>query len=135
RAHQVPSARLGRRPGGRLGPRPDLGMFLREGEVGRRVAPHLRSGERILDFGSGTGRLSRWLAGRVGVFPTGTDLVEYGNRRRDVPFIRIDDPFHVPAPDRSFDAVLLLFALPHNPLEAQGNILADAAPLPRPGLS
>jgi len=62
-------------------------MFLREGEVGRRVAPHLRSGEQILDFGSGTGRLSRWLARRVGVFPTGTDLVEYGNRRRDVPFI------------------------------------------------
>ncbi|TMK81974.1 MAG: class I SAM-dependent methyltransferase [Actinobacteria bacterium] len=106
-------------------------MFLREGEVGRRVAPHLRSGERILDFGTGTGRLSRWLAGRVGVLPTGADLVEYGNRRRDVPFIRMDDPFHVPAPDRSFDAVLLLFALHHNPFEAQGKILAEAARLAR----
>ena len=106
-------------------------MFLREGEVGRRVAPHLRSGERILDFGSGTGRLSRWLAGRVGVLPTGADLVEYGNRRRDVPFIRMDDPFHVQAEDRSFDAVLLLFALHHNPFEAQGKILAEAARLAR----
>lgn len=106
-------------------------MFLREGEVGRRVAPHLRPGERILDFGSGTGRLSRWLADRVGVVPTGADLVEYGNRIRDLPFIRMDDPFHVDVPDGSFDAVLLLFALHHNPYESQGKIVVEAARLAR----
>jgi hypothetical protein len=43
----------------------------------------------------------------------------------------MDDPFHVPAADRSYDAVLLLFALHHNPFEAQGKVLAEAARLAR----
>jgi SAM-dependent methyltransferase len=104
-------------------------MFLRENEVGRRVARHLEPGWRVLDFGSGTGLVSRWLAERVGIEPVLADLVEYGNRRRDLPFLKIDDPFDVPAPDGAFDAVLLLFALHHNPYEAQGKVLAEAARL------
>jgi hypothetical protein len=39
------------------------------------------------------------------------------------------DPFHVPVDDRSFDSVLLLFALHHNPYEAQEKVLAEAVRL------
>lgn len=104
-------------------------MFLRENEVGRRVARHLMPGWRVLDYGSGTGLVSRWLSDRRGIQPVLADLVEYRNRRQDLPFIKLDDPFHVPAPDRAYDAVLLLFALHHNPYEAQGKVLAEAARL------
>ncbi|HYT30745.1 MAG TPA: methyltransferase domain-containing protein [Actinomycetota bacterium] len=104
-------------------------MFPRDNEVGRRVGRRLVPGERVLDFGAGTGQLSRWLAARYGVRPVLADLVEYSNRRRGLPFVKMDDPFHVPAEDRSFDAVLLLFALHHNRYEAQGKVLAEAARL------
>jgi ubiquinone/menaquinone biosynthesis C-methylase UbiE len=102
-------------------------LFLRENEVGHRIAPHLRPGWTMLDLGAGTGRLARWLAQRSRVVPTLADLVPYGNRRPEFPFIQMDDPCHVPAPDRSFDVVLLLFALHHNPRELQGSIVAEAA--------
>jgi SAM-dependent methyltransferase len=106
-------------------------VFLREGEVGSRIAPHLRRGDRVLDYGSGTGLISRWLAARVGIQPTMADLVEYGNRLRGYPFLRLADPYHVPAQDGAYDVVLLLFVLHHNPFEAQGKVLAEAARLAR----
>jgi SAM-dependent methyltransferase len=104
-------------------------VFLRDNEVGRRVAPRLRPGERVLDFGAGTGLISRWLEQRVGVEPSLADLVPYRNRRREYPFLQMEDPFHVPAADRSFDAVLLLFVLHHNRYEAQSKVLTEAARL------
>jgi SAM-dependent methyltransferase len=104
-------------------------MFLREHEVGSRVALHLSPGWRVLDYGSGTGLVSRWLAERRSVRPVLADLVEYRNRRQDLPFIKMDDPFHVPAQDGAYDAVLLLFTLHHNPYEAQGKVVAEAARL------
>jgi SAM-dependent methyltransferase len=106
-------------------------MSLRDDEVGSRVAPHLRPGDRVLDYGAGTGRLARWLAGRVGIAPTLADLVEYRNRRREFPFVKMEDPYRVPAADGAFDAVLLLFALHHNPYESQGKVLAEAVRLTR----
>jgi SAM-dependent methyltransferase len=106
-------------------------MFLRENEVGRRVARHLSPGEEVLDYGAGTGRLGAWLARNAAVRPTLTDVVEYSNRCRELPFVRMDDPYHLPAADGSFDAVLLLFALHHNPYESQGKVLAEAARLAR----
>ena len=63
-------------------------MFLRDNEVGSKVARQLIPGERVLDYGAGTGRISGWLADRVGVRPTLADLVAYRNRRRDLPFGR-----------------------------------------------
>ena len=83
----------------------------------------------MLDYGAGTGLISQWLAGTRDIRPTLADLVEYGNRRRDLPFLRMQDPFHVPAEDGAFDAVLLLFALHHNPYEAQSKVLAEAVRL------
>ncbi len=106
-------------------------MFLRENEVGGRVAPYLHRGQSVLDLGAGTGRVSGWLARKTGALPVLADVVDYGNRRRDLPLLRMDDPYHVPADDRSFDVVMLLFALHHNPHEAQGKVLAEAARLAR----
>ena len=90
-------------------------MFLRENEIGTRVAARLEPGWEILDVGSGTGRLARWLADRRGVRPTLTDVVEFGNRVDGMPFVRMEDPLSLPFPDDAFDAVILLFVLHHIP--------------------
>ena len=88
-------------------------MFLRENEIGGPLASHLAEGMTVLDVGSGTGRLSRWLATRVHVRPTLADVIEFDNRVVDFPYVRLDDPLVLPFPDRAFDAVLLLFVLHH----------------------
>jgi ubiquinone/menaquinone biosynthesis C-methylase UbiE len=103
-------------------------MFLRENEIGGRLAPHLAGGMTVLDVGSGTGRLSRWLADRVAVRPTLTDVIEFDNRVLDLPYVRLEDPLALPFPDRSFDAVLLLFVLHHlDRREDQEALLQEAA--------
>jgi SAM-dependent methyltransferase len=104
-------------------------VFLRDNEVGRRVAPHLRPGERVLDLGAGTGLISRWLSRRIGIQPSLADLVRYRNRCRELPFLEMADPFHVPAADGAFDAAMLLFVLHHNRYEAQSKVLTEAARL------
>lgn len=88
-------------------------MFLREKEIGGRLARHLERGMTVLDVGAGTGRISRWLTERVGVRPTLADVTEFGNRERGFPFVRMTDPLHVPVDDGSFDAVVMLFVLHH----------------------
>jgi ubiquinone/menaquinone biosynthesis C-methylase UbiE len=88
-------------------------MFLRENEVGSKVAPHLERGWSMLDLGAGTGYVSRWLKERTGVEPTLTDVVAYHNRERSLPFITLEDPCCVPARDGSFDIVMLLFVFHH----------------------
>ena len=103
-------------------------MFLRENEIGGRLAPHLEEGTTVLDVGSGTGRIMRWLADRVGVRPTLADVIEFDNRVLDFPYVRLDDPLALPFPDRSFDTVLLLFVLHHlERWEDQETIVREAA--------
>ncbi|HEV8572494.1 MAG TPA: class I SAM-dependent methyltransferase [Actinomycetota bacterium] len=107
-------------------------MFLRENEIGGKLAPHLEPGAEVLDLGAGTGRIAAWLARRVGIRPTLTDLVDYGNRVSDFPFIRIDDPLRVPADDGSFDVVVMLFVLHHmERWQDQERLVADAARVAR----
>jgi SAM-dependent methyltransferase len=107
-------------------------MFLRENEVGRRVAPHLSSGAELLDVGSGTGRISRWLARRVGIRPTLADVAEFENRVGGLPYVRLTDPFSLPFEDRSFDAVMLLFVLHHvGTWDDQERLVAEAARVTR----
>lgn len=103
-------------------------VSLRENEVGARVAPHLRAGWEVLDVGSGTGRVARWLAARTGVRPTLTDVVEFGNRVGGFPYVRLEDPLRLPFDDGAFDAVLMLFVLHHVPAwEDQERLVAEAA--------
>ncbi|MFN2543267.1 MAG: class I SAM-dependent methyltransferase [Actinomycetota bacterium] len=102
-------------------------MFLRENEVGSKVAPHLERGWTLLDLGAGTGYISRWLGERTGVEPTLTDVVSYQNREKALPFLHLDDPFTVPAADGSFDAVMLLFVFHHvDRFEDQERLLDEA---------
>ncbi len=88
-------------------------MFLRENEVGSRLAPFLERGQSLLDLGAGTGYLSRWLQDRTRVRPTLADVVSYGNRDRSLPFLHLQDPFHVPVKDGAFDVVMLLSVFHH----------------------
>jgi ubiquinone/menaquinone biosynthesis C-methylase UbiE len=107
-------------------------MSLRDDEIGTRVAPHLQEGWEVLDFGSGTGKLSRWLRDRSGIRPTLADVVEFGNRVGGLPYVRLEDPRSTPFEDRSFDAVLMLFVLHHVPhWEDQMALLQEAARLTR----
>jgi SAM-dependent methyltransferase len=107
-------------------------VFLRENEVGRRVGPWLEPGQTVLDLGGGTGFISRWLRDRVGVHPTLTDLVLYGNRDRSIPFIEQEDPSRVPVADSSFDAVMLLFVMHHVArYEDQDRLLDEALRIAR----
>lgn len=88
-------------------------MFLRENEIGGKLAPHLAPGMTVLDVGSGTGRLSRWLAARTGIRPTLADVVDFDNRVLDFPYVLLEDPLTLPFPDEAFDAVIMLFVLHH----------------------
>lgn len=107
-------------------------MFLRENEVGGRVAPWLEPGQRVLDLGGGTGFISRWLRDRIGIEPTLMDVVSYGNRDRTLPFVKMEDPLRVPFPDASFDAVMLLFVFHHvATYEEQVLLLEEALRLTR----
>jgi ubiquinone/menaquinone biosynthesis C-methylase UbiE len=107
-------------------------VTLREDEVGRRLAPHLAPGMTVLDLGAGTGRMARWLARRVGIRPTLADVTEFDNRVPAGPFLRMEDPFRVPAEDASFDAVMMLFVLHHvERWEDQERLLREARRLTR----
>jgi ubiquinone/menaquinone biosynthesis C-methylase UbiE len=86
-------------------------VFLRESEIGGKVARHLEPGWSLLDVGSGTGLISRYLRDAAGVEPTLTDLVFYD--RTGLPRIEMTSPTEIPVPDGSFDAVMLLFVFHH----------------------
>jgi ubiquinone/menaquinone biosynthesis C-methylase UbiE len=107
-------------------------VFLRENEIGRRLAPHLEPGAGVLDLGAGTGRIATWLARRVGIRPTLADVVDYDNRVHEFPFIHMPDPLRVPAEDGSFDAVIMLFVFHHmERWEDQERLAAEAARITR----
>jgi SAM-dependent methyltransferase len=107
-------------------------VFLRESEIGNRVAPWVARGQEVLDLGSGTGQISRWLARRVGIRPTMADVVEFGNRVGGFPYIRLADPLEIPVEGGSFDVVLMLFVLHHVPRwEDQERLVAEATRVAR----
>ncbi|MGH2683547.1 MAG: class I SAM-dependent methyltransferase [Actinomycetota bacterium] len=109
-----------------------LRVFLRENEIGGKLAPYLEAGMEVLDLGAGTGQIARWLVRRVGIRPTLADVADYGNRVRDLPFIGMADPLSVPADDESFDAVIMLFVLHHmGRWQDQERLVAEAARVAR----
>ena len=107
-------------------------MLLRENEIGGRIAPHLRRGWTVLDIGSGTGRVARWLTARAGIRPTLADVIEFGNRIGGLPYIRLEDPVRLPFADGAFDAAMMLVVLHHVPRWAdQERLLSEAARVAR----
>jgi ubiquinone/menaquinone biosynthesis C-methylase UbiE len=107
-------------------------VFLRESEIGGKLAPHLEAGSQVLDLGAGTGRIAAWLARRVGIRPTLADVVDYDNRVQDFPFLRMTDPLRIPTEDDSFDAVIMLFVFHHmERWEEQERLAAEAARVTR----
>lgn len=102
-------------------------MWLRENEEGRRILPWLDPGTSMLDVGAGTGFMARYLRDRARVNPTLTDLVDYGNRDRSMPFVRQIEPLRVPAGDASYDVVLMMFVFHHmERYEEQEGLLREA---------
>jgi ubiquinone/menaquinone biosynthesis C-methylase UbiE len=107
-------------------------VFLRENEIGRKLAPHLEPDMEVLDLGAGTGRIATWLARQVGIRPTLADVVDYDNRVPDYPFIHMADSLRVPAEDGSFDAVIILFVFHHmDRWEDQERLVAEATRVTR----
>jgi ubiquinone/menaquinone biosynthesis C-methylase UbiE len=105
-------------------------MFLRENEIVRRLAEHLRPGQSVLDVGSGTGLIARRLAATAGVKPTLCDVVDYN--KVDLPYVKLADPLRIPAGDASYDAVIMLFVLHHIPSwEDQLVVAAEAMRIAR----
>lgn len=107
-------------------------MSLRDQEIGGKLAPHLEKNWEVLDLGSGTGKLARWLRERTGIRPTLADVTHFGNRVGGFPYVRLEDPLKAPFDDRSFDAVMMLFVLHHVARwEDQEALLREAARVAR----
>jgi len=74
------------------------------------VAGHLDRGDSILDVGCGTGFLANQLREMYGVDPTGVDIRDA--RVSPIAFSNFDGT-SIPFPDKSFDHIVLSFALHH----------------------
>jgi SAM-dependent methyltransferase len=73
----------------------------------------LIQGERVLDYGCGSGYLSARLA-RGGLRVYTTDVLDYRYpEAKDLPFVRMSAPGRIPYPDHSMDTVLVQAVLHH----------------------
>jgi len=80
-------------------------------EQGEMLADYVNAGDTVLDVGCGTGYLSANLEDMYDVKPTGLDVQDI--RERSIDFNTFDGT-SIPFPDRSFDHVLLSYALHHS---------------------
>ena len=99
-------------------------------ELVRLITPNLRTGDRVLDVGCGTGQLGRALLDHPGC-PAGVTVVGAERVRRGGEAIEVFefDGRTLPHPDRAFDVVVLADVLHH---EAEpGRLVAECARVAR----
>ena len=85
-------------------------------ELVRRISPHLREGDKVIDVGCGNGTLGRAIFDSPscpkGVTVRGLERVKRGGEAIEVDAY---DGTTIPHPDRSFDVVMLADVLHHEP--------------------
>lgn len=83
-------------------------------ELVRRITPHLRPGDKVLDVGCGYGALGRAIMDSPQC-PKGVDVRGLERVKRGGEAIPVDayDGVTIPSPDGSFDAVILADVLHH----------------------
>jgi len=100
----------------------------------------IRSGEKVLDIGCGTGRFTVPMAEK-GAEVSGLDIsqpmLDVASRKLAERGLNADlregDMAHLPFPDSSFDTVTSMLALMHVPLEDRPAVFGEVARVLRPG--
>ncbi|MER7930160.1 class I SAM-dependent methyltransferase [Streptomyces sp. NPDC096057] len=100
----------------------------------------IRSGEKVLDIGCGTGRFTVPMAEK-GADVSGLDIsrpmLDVASRKLAERGLNADlregDMAHLPFPDATFDTVTSMLALMHVPLEDRQTVFSEVARVLRPG--
>lgn len=93
------------------------------------IERHIRSGDRVLDLGAGTGWVAKRVAQQKGCDVHLVDVLDVNET--DLP-LKVYDGNRIPYEDKSFDVTLLVFVLHH--LLNQEEILREAARVSRRSL-
>jgi ubiquinone/menaquinone biosynthesis C-methylase UbiE len=92
------------------------------------IAPHLQSGDSILDVGCGAAHVTAALAER-GHEVWGVDIVD--SRKSGHTNFKLYDGLSIDFPDRCFDVVVLAFVLHHVPNELKSKLVEETRRLCR----
>lgn len=76
----------------------------------KKLSPHIRTGESVLDIGCGLGAQALDMQKKTGARVSGIDVIDYaGSDFRPTLF----DGEHIPYPDKSFDVSYVAYVLHH----------------------